>query len=259
MPERQEPEALLRDNLGTVDRIAASLCRRHGLGGDEADDFASWTRLRLVEDDYAALRKFRGESSLSTYLTVVVSMLFREYRVREWGRWRPSAAARRLGPPAPRLELLVHRDGLPLAQAGEVLRSAGETELTDRELAALLSRLPPRRPLRPVRADPDALALAESPARADERVLEEEEDRARRETEEALHRSLERLPAEDRLIVRMRIWEEMSVADIGRGLDLPQKPLYRRLERAYRRLREQLEAAGISREHVRGLLEERAP
>src|SRR5215213_773629 len=142
--DRQDPEALLRDNLPTVDRIVASLCRRHGLSGDDADDFRSWVYLQLVEDDYAILRKFRGESSLATYLTVVIAMLFREYRVREWGRWRPSAIARRLGPLAVRLEMLVFRDGCTLSQAGEVLRSEGE-KVSDRELADILAQLPPRR------------------------------------------------------------------------------------------------------------------
>lgn len=255
MPDWQDPEALLREHLGTVDRIVASLCRRHGVSGDDADDFASWTRLRLVEDDYAILRKFRGESALPTYLTVVIATLFREHRVREWGRWRPSAAARRLGPVAVRLETLVWRDGHSLAQAAEMLRTSGETELSDRGCADLLAMLPPRRPLRPVPLGDDALTGIPAPASADDRVERHEGDERRRETEEALFRSLDGLPAEDRLIVRMRIWEDMSVADIGRGLNLPQKPLYRRLERVYSRLREQLEAAGISREQVRSLLD----
>ncbi|HEU4455832.1 MAG TPA: sigma-70 family RNA polymerase sigma factor [Longimicrobium sp.] len=258
MADRKVLEALLRDNLGTVDRIVASLCRRNGLSGDDADDFASWTRMRLVENDYAILGKFRGESSLATYLTVVISMLFREYRVREWGRWRPSAAAKRLGAVAIRLETLVYRDGHTLAQAAQVLRSKEGVTLSDRELAAMLAQFPPRRPPGPPELGTDALAAAPAAARADDLVAGDEADRQRRRTEDALLRSLESLPSEDRMIVRMRFWEDMSVADIGRGLNLPQKPLYRRLERAFSRLREHLEAAGVSREQVRGLLHERS-
>jgi RNA polymerase sigma factor for flagellar operon FliA len=40
--------------------------------GVEADDFASHPKLKLIEDDYAILRKFQGRSSLRTYLTVVI-------------------------------------------------------------------------------------------------------------------------------------------------------------------------------------------
>lgn len=258
MPDRQNPEALFLDNLGWIERVAASVCRRHGLGGDDADDFASWAKMKLVEDDYAALRKFRGESSITTYLTVVVAMLYRDYRVSRWGRWRPSAAAQRRGRVAVRLETLVHRDGHRLDQAGEILRTSGETELPDGELARILAALPDRAPMRPVEVGPEPLGGAPSAERADDRVLGAEAEAERRAADEALARALARLPPEDRLILRMRFWEELSVADIARGLDLPQKPLYRRIDRALAELRRHLEASGVSRERVRALLGEGA-
>ncbi|HEX2202021.1 MAG TPA: sigma-70 family RNA polymerase sigma factor [Longimicrobium sp.] len=248
MPDPQDPEALLRENLATVDRIVASLCRRQGMRGDDADEVASWTRLRLVEDDYAILRKFRGESSLSTYLTVVVAMLFREYRVREWGRWRPSAAARRLGPLAVRLEMLVLRDGYTLDQAGQRLRAAGETDLPDLELARLLGSVPRRGLPRPVRVGVDAPGELADPAGAEDRVTAEEGAERRRRVEEALRRAVDALDPEDRLIVRLRVWEDTSVADIARGLGLPQKPLYRRLQRVFDQLRRRLESGGLTRD-----------
>src|SRR3712207_199407 len=107
MLARADAESLFLSNLPYIDRVLAALARRYGLGGDEVDDFASWARTRLVENDYAVVAKFRGESSATTYLTVVLSMLGREYLVQERGRWRPSAAARRAGPLAARLETLV--------------------------------------------------------------------------------------------------------------------------------------------------------
>lgn len=259
MPEaqdRQDLEALLRDNLEIVNRIVASVCHRNGLHGDDADEFRSWTYLRLVDDDYAILRKFRGESALATYLTVVIAMLFREYRVREWGRWRSSAAAQRLGPLAERLEMLIYRDGHTFSQAAEMIRSEG-VEVSDRELADLLAQLPPKHPSRPVSVGSDALDSAPAPSRADERVEGDETDRARRHAEAALFRALERLPDQDRLIVRMWVWEDLSIADIARALVLPQKPLYRRLERIFKRLRADLEAEGVTRDFFRGLLEDR--
>jgi RNA polymerase sigma factor for flagellar operon FliA len=254
MADRQDLEALLRDNLALVDRIVASLCRRNGLTGDDADDFASWVRMRLIENDYAILGKFRGESSLGTYLTIVISMLFREYRVKEWGRWRPSAAALRLGEVGVRLERLVYRDGLTLSQAAQVLRAEDGVTLSDRELAEMLAKIPPRRPPGPPELGPEALAAAPAPERADDRVTADEAERNRRRIQEALLQCLDDLAGEDRMIVRMRFWESMSVADISRALNLPQKPLYRRLERAFTSLRKCLEARGISRDELLGLL-----
>ena len=94
MLERGEYEALFLANLPWIRRVMAALCRRYRMSDVDAEDFASWVTLRLVEHDYAALRQFRGDSTLHTYLAVVVTMLHREYLVRSWGRWRPSAAAR---------------------------------------------------------------------------------------------------------------------------------------------------------------------
>jgi len=254
MAERQELEAIFLENVGRVERIAASLARRYRMEADDAEDFTSWVKFKLIEEDYAVFRKFRGESSISTYLTVVVSMLFRDYRVQRWGRWRPSAAAQRRGGVAVRLETLVRRDGYRLEQAAEILRTAGETDLSDRELAAWLAEFPVRLPMRPMEDGPEPLEGVPGPAAADDRVIGQEDAAQSRATDEALSRALERLPPEDRVILRMRFWEDMSVADIARGLHLEQKPLYRRVDRSLTLLRKHLEAAGITRERVRSLL-----
>src|SRR5215216_1633249 len=88
--ERPQLETLFLDNLSVIERIIGAACRRYGLVSADAEDAASWLKLRFVQDDYAVLQKFRGESALPTYLTVVITMLFRDYRVQQWGRWRPS-------------------------------------------------------------------------------------------------------------------------------------------------------------------------
>jgi RNA polymerase sigma factor for flagellar operon FliA len=253
-PERQRLEALFLSQLGWIERVVAAVCRRHGLPRDDADDFASWTTLRLIEDDYAIFRKFRGESALTTYLTVVIAMLFRDYRTHRWGRWRPSAAARRRGALAVRLEGLVYRDRLRLDQAGELLRTAGQTDLSDRELAGVLGELPARS-RRPVQVDSEGLTDSSGTERADDLVVADEVEAAR----VAIDGQLERLPPEDRLILRMRFWEGVSVADIGRGLGLPPKPLYRRMERALADLRRSLEESGMSRQQARAILAEWNP
>ena len=54
----------------------------------------------------------------------------------------------------------------------------------------------------------------------------------------------------------MRFWEGLSVAQIARGLGVPQKGLYRRFERALARMRRDLERGGLSRHDMRDLLGE---
>ena len=252
MPGSPGPEALFVSHLGWIERVAGALSRRHGSSREDTEDFTSWTKLKLIEDDYGVFRKFRGESSLTTYLTVVIAMLFRDYRIHRWGRWRPSAAARRHGALAVRLETLVYRDQLRLEQAAELLRTAGQTELPDRELARLLAALPTRRPLRPTPAGPEPLAEAPADDRADDLVAEDEAEAGKK----VIDGMLQRLPAEDRLMLHMRFWEGMTVAEIARGLGLAQKPLYRRMDRALGNLRAYLEESGISRDRVRAVFDE---
>jgi RNA polymerase sigma factor (sigma-70 family) len=259
VPERQKAEALFLANLEWVKRSVASLCRRYGLGGDEAQDVCSWVELKLIEDDYAAIRKFRGDSSIHTYLVVVVAALFRDYRAGHWGRWRPSAAALRGGRLTVRLETLVYRDGCTLDQAARTLRAAGETEATDAELARLLATLPVRGPLRPYEAGEAPLDSVPAASSAEERIADEEAEQTRRTVFGALDRVMAHLTDEDRLILRLQYWKGLSVADVARALNLPQKPLYRRVERILGQLRRDLPTAGVQPEQLRDFLGELTP
>jgi RNA polymerase sigma factor (sigma-70 family) len=254
--ESASAESLFIEHLGAFERIAGALCRRYGMVGDEADDFSSWAKARIIENGYSAIRAFRGESSFTTYLSVVLAMQLREYRVHRWGRWRPSAEARRRGNLAIRLETLVRRDKMRLDEAASTLRSTGETALGDRELAALLAALPERDPLRPMEVGDEPLAFAADSESADSNL-----DRAAAAAESeaircALSAGLEQLETDERVIVRMRFWEGLSVADIARGLGVEQKPLYRKLERALKTLRGHLVASGVSGESAIALLQE---
>ena len=256
MPERLELEALLIDHLGWIEKASAAMCRRSGMTPGDSEEFASWARLRLIEDDYRILRKFRNESKFSTYLMVVLAMLFRDYRVRHWGRWRPSAAAQRLGNVAITLEMLVYRDGMPLDQAVTVLGVNAGVDLTETQLRAIFACLPHRTPVRPTATGPAALESTESQQHADDAVTLDEGAREKAAVDLALSSALHSLRPEDQLILRLRFWEGLGVAEISRTLDLPQKPLYRRVERLLEELRARLERAGVSAESARTILGE---
>jgi len=257
MSDPQNPERLFLEHLGWIERAAAMACGRAGIRGADADEFAGWVKVKLIEDDYAAIRRFRGDAKLTTYLAAVIMRQLHEFQRERGGRWRPSAAAVRLGPPAPDLEGLVYRDGYTLAQAGEKLRTAGRSTLSDIDLARLLARLPLRGPLRPVQVEADhALPLAEAPQRADDRVMESESATFRENVWSALARVMDRLDPEDRMLARMHFGEGRSLAEVARTLRLDQKPLYRRVDRLRRRLREDLLAEGVG-DDVLDVLSER--
>ena len=245
---REQLETLFLQTLPAIEKILGGLARRHSLSTSDGDEFASWAKLRLIEDDYTIVAKFRGDSSITTYLTVVLAMLYREYRVQEWGRWRPSAAAKRHGGIALKLEVLTQRDRMPVSQAGELLRTSGETRLSDTELSVIVASFPRRSALRPVEFGVPLPVDVAAYEEADEFLVSEEALAQRGLVQRTLASAMEALGAEDQLIIRMRYMNELSVADIARGLAIKQKPIYRRIERALGFLRHRLEQAGVSRE-----------
>lgn len=239
-----EPEALYLQHLDVVSSTAFALCRRNGVDSEAAEDFVGDVRLKLCEDDFAIIRKFGGRSSLPTFLRVVIANLFRDYRISKWGKWRPSAQAQRLGERAMHLERLISRDGYSFDAACHILEQRDGQPSPRAELRRLLLQLPARSPRRQA-ADTDLEALPASD-RADSPMLEVERDGQRSTAEQALRRVLERLPAEDRLIVSLLYFEGLSVADVARGLGLEQKPLYLRIQKLLRAMAVSLEAEGVT-------------
>lgn len=249
-------ESTFLELLPTIDSLTSALCRRRGLGSIDAEEFASEVRARFVESGYAPIRQFRGESSVTTYLAVVISSWLRDYVVARDGRWRPSAAALRAGPVAVHLERLVYRDGRTRDQAiAEVLAGDGVPH-SERELHNLLRSLPHREAMRPRRVDNvNAEDVQATPSSlADTLVNATERDAEVARAREALVMAIETLDVEDSVLVSMRYLEGHSVADIARTLGLEQKPLYRRLERSLAALRRSLESAGIDQDSVRDLV-----
>jgi hypothetical protein len=188
----RDAEEMFVAQLMTVDRIIRSIAQRHALRGDDADDFASWVKLRLIDNEYAAIRKFQGRSALTTYLTVVIANLFRDYRVREWGRWRPSTAARRMGPVAMRLERLIVRDRLSADVACTAVECA-DPDVSRGELRRLAAALPLRP--RQTRTDGDELQYTPAPGNADDAVWAAEASDQRIAIESALQRALHSWPS----------------------------------------------------------------
>lgn len=258
MLETNTFERLLLDNLPLIDRVSAIMARRQGLDLDEAADLASWVRLRLLEDDYAILRKFRSESAIGTYLTVVIAMLARDYSVQQRGRWRPSAAAVRFGPIAVRLETLMHRKGYRFEEAAQLLRTSGETTLTDNQLAGVVAKLPRREALRPKRTGEEPLVSIASGESSDGAVIQNEIEGERARVHALMQAWIANQSTEERLMLQMRFWQGMSVADIARALRVEQKPLYRQLDRLLARLRIALGEHGVTTRQFGELFEEAA-
>jgi RNA polymerase sigma-70 factor, ECF subfamily len=117
--------------LGLIYHVIAHTAhlRSHPLRPEDTEDLAAEILLQIVNNDYAVLRQFKGNSSLATYLTVIA----RRICVHELAR---RAAAREVQPDA---------DGRDLEKAPAEDMPRAELGLESlEEVARLLKKLPSR-------------------------------------------------------------------------------------------------------------------
>ena len=235
--------------LTVIERVISWVSARRGLRGADAEDFAQAAKARLIENDYEVLGKFQGRSSLKTYLTAVVNRMYLDFQVQRFGKWRPSAEAKRLGAVALRLEQLLHRDGLTLDEACGVMLSDPRTQVPRAALEDFSRRLPHRPGRRPTAApgEPSRHDGALNVERAERQALADR-------TFCVIRRSLAALPARERLFMRLHLESGLTVAEVSRTLGFEQKALYRRKEDVLKKLRADLEAEGIGAHDASELL-----
>jgi RNA polymerase sigma factor for flagellar operon FliA len=237
------------DHFATIHAVLRFVSWRHHLSQDEAQEFDAWVRLRLIERDFAILRKFRGDSSLETYLSVVVNRLFLDYKAAVRGKFRPSVAARAMGDVGLELERLLVLQKHTLTEAFEILRNRGFTFSED-QLEALAVRLPVRRSQMIVVAPEDLEDLARG---NDGAVGDQERLASRCDLLKRLIPRLRALPREDRLMIRLHFLDGVGIAAIARSMKVDEQPLRRRLQRVLRDLREALEKDGVNRSVLKDL------
>lgn len=238
-----DSQRLFLDNLELIERIVRTAGRRHHLSFVEQEDFGGVVNVRLLENDCAVLRKFRGKSSMWTYLAAVIERQLLDFIYERWGRWRPSATADTIGPIAVLLERLVTRDGHTLEEAMEIVRTNHEVSMTDAELRAIWAQLPPRG---------KAIQVSDEAAdevRADDSAEDLVEDAERQQTLERLERALANalagLATQDRVIIALRYDRGFSVAEIAKLRQSSVPTVHRRLDASLKHLKKELLHAGF--------------
>lgn len=250
-----DPETMYLEHLRSIERIAAFIAHRSHLTPDETEEFVQIVCVKLLDDDYGIIRKFEFRSSFSTYLTTVIGRLFQQWRVEQWGKWRPSAEARRLGEKAITLERLLSRDGFSLSEAVTVLTQGYPQHFTVGELEAIYIRLPLRKPRTVLLSDENVLAELSSEDTAEERVRAGEREIAARSIAAGIDRAIGDFSPEDRLILQLRFWNRRKVPEIARIMSLEPKKVYKRLDHLFKALRRALEDAGIDHATVGELMD----
>ncbi len=247
-----DPRRMLLAQWPDLRRTVRALGRTHRLPDDEIGDLLGDVAVRLMHDDFAVLRKFRGHSGLATYLHTVAYRVLLDRRIRQWGKWRPSSRARALGPVAIRFEQLVGRDGFSAVEARTLLGPAGGAALDAGQADRLAARV--RRPRRPRLLGLDlAMEMPVDPPQhqaLDASGVAGEVSRVCA----VMRQAVANLSAADAAFLRDRFVHGYSIADVARRTGADQKRLYRRYARILRGLRGDLERGAVTAAEVRPLI-----
>ena len=243
---------LLEDAHDQIVETVRYVAARNRLSRDTADELRSRVMVHLASNDYGALRRWRGDSSLQTYLVTVVGNVYLDLRNQEWGKAKPPAVARREGPVAMLLWRLTHRKRLSFDEAVSLMLTQYEVSATRDDLWALYQQFPPTRGRYFV--DVNELANREQPG-GDADVLVQQRDlqTLADRVDRALGSALSGLAAEDQLILKLFFCDGMTRAGIARVLHLDQQRLYPRFLRLLEQLRAALMEHGVGQDDVRRL------
>lgn len=245
-------QRLLIDHLDLISQIVRTVGRRRHLSVAEREDFAGFVHLRLIENDYAILRKFQNRSSLWTYLAAVIERLSLDFCTEKWGRWRPSAMAERIGPIAVVFERLVTRDSHTVEEAIEILRTHHDADLTYEQLRDMWQQLPSR--VRVTEVGEEAAEGLTSDDTAEARIEDAAREAEVARLQRALQAAFDRIAPQDRVLIALRFDQDLSIVEIAQLTGSSVPTLHRRLDKSVKQLRAALTEAGFDPRDVRNLI-----
>jgi hypothetical protein len=185
-------------------------------------------------------------------MTTVIQRMFFQYRVQMWGKWRPSAQARRLGDKGITLERLLTRDGYTYSEAVAVLTTGQSPVFAVDEIEAIYVRLPIRQP-RPVLVA--AMEISDGGPSVEPVLFSGERAVIARHTADTIDAAIATMAAEDQVILRLRFWNARTIPEIARALKLDEKKLYKRINKLLAQLKFTLEGAGVNADAACELLD----
>lgn len=267
---------LVTENLSYIEKQCRKAVARYGrkLHGAESSGSRSWDITlendadellnelldRLANDNFRALRDFKGTAKITTYLTTIISNLIVDIMRSKRGRSRAKERAREFGDTGERLYELVLGRGYSLHEAHEHLKVAYRFEESMESLRAMLDRIAGRDFLLAAGSgdipgvvtdyteDDEPVQIVVDPSRSveDEIVFRQRQNAAQKTIAEVL----EGMTGEEQVMIRMRFPADddlppQKVAEIARKLNLSEAVVDSRLRRILVRCREMLLGRGI--------------
>ena len=252
--EGDDAERAWREFLEEYAELVQRVVRRFEQDPDRQGDCFVFVCERLARNDARRLRAFDpdGPASFSTWLMAVVSNLVVDWRRSVLGRYRPFRSIARLEPLQVEIYRAVLERGMSLEQTWAALRYTHPSltlervtevvdelhaKLTSRQHWLLSTRWPHVRSIETLvedSGDPEASPILASRDEDPEARAERAEEHRR------LAEAIEVLSVEERLAIRLRFQEGMTLREVGRLMDLGDPFRARRLlDRAIARLEDE--------------------
>jgi len=236
-------------NRAEIERAVRFEASRARLSPEDAEDLQSAVNLRLIENDYAVIRNFKGGCAFATYIVTIARHILADQRMHDFGRFRPSAEAKRLGDPGILLEQLLYRDQKAFDEALAIVLQ--HHAVTREEVVAMAARLRPRSPRPRAVSIDEVVEPAIDPDTVEKPAIDHEREARAAAINRIVDDALSRIPLQERLAFRLRLRvPPVSGAEIARMLHLDQKRLYRRLEAIEKRLGKVLRDHGVTRQEI---------
>ncbi len=207
---RELGEELFSQRFKQIEKIVRAVAAHRRLSAGDSQELYGLVMLKVAQDDFALLRRFQGKSRWGTYLTVIVQRVLLDHRVKEWGRWRPCAKAKRLGSTAVLLDRFINRDRLESVEAIHRLSARGVGE-SAAELERLAEQIPRRPRRRFVSCETHLSMLADPDGAADRHLEAAERRRAAVHLNQALATAIRGLPESERDLIDLRFGRGWTV------------------------------------------------
>lgn len=218
----------------------------------------------LRQNNYHVLREFKGNAQLTTYLTAIISRRTVDLIRKKLGRGREKERAKDLGNTGLLLYQRVIKDGHPLRDVYDELRTNGNFPGSLEELEAMLRKIKGKNPgsHQPGAANgnngtsvvKNGTSINEEEyvipdTKSDPQALLMEKQR-QQEIHQVIRDIIAPLSGEERLLLRMRFpfhedEKPGSVEQIANALGITPKAVYKRITRLMKKCRQQLDRRGI--------------
>ena len=243
---KNNPKAYLVKHLPVIDAAIKVACRRHEILDDQAEEFASHTKLKLIENDYHLIRSFQGKSSFRTYLFTVINRIFIDWLRMMKGRWRPSEYAKRLGQMGIKLEELMARKKLSYQEACYAIKINHGVNIDSREFRKLADKISKQLSTNPRQVDIPLEKINNSESTLKDPVIDKNSQEIREKIVSIIKDVSESLEANDKLILKMHFHDNLGISVISRILKQKRHGVDARLKFILVGFKEKILANGIN-------------